>query len=398
MESAFSALYAWYNPHYGLFNTTGWWNNANAITAIGNVAKYDPNNVLLQDIVARIFVTAANMAPKKNPQPGVETGDGHRTGYNKKISANGRHSTMYPDGWFAFDSGGVSPIKALKDIPLADLHTAHRTTAPNAHDWLDGYYDDDLWWALAWLNTYDVIGDPWYLSLAESIFNAVSKVWPTHCGNGGIYWAYDSSYVNAISNELFLSTAASLANRATHKKERKRYLEWARLSLDWFLRSGMISESGLINDGLTDGCVNNNKTAWSYNQGVILGGLVELHRASPNSTYLSLASKIAHSAIDHLSDSTGVIHDECEPDCGADGTQFKGIFVRNLQALHAVVPDDAYVETIQICADNIWWDDRDEWNRLSVIWGGDTARFVVPANASTHSSAMEALIAAVTVR
>ena len=33
----------------------------------------------------------------------------------------------------------------------------------------------------------------------------------------------------------------------------------------------------LVNDGLTAGCANNGGTTWTYNQGVILGGLAALH-------------------------------------------------------------------------------------------------------------------------
>lgn len=143
---------------------------------------------------------------------------------------------------------------------------------------------------------------------------------------------------------------------------------------------------------LTSFCLQN---TWSYNQGVILGGLVELNRAAPNSTYLPLAAKIAKAAIDELSDDDGVIHDTCEPNCGGDGSQFKGIFTRNLQLLHAAAPDAAYIKTIQVNANSIWENDRDDGNRLSINWAGP---FVAPANASTHSSAMDALVAAITVK
>ena len=129
---------------------------------------------------------------------------------------------------------------------------------------------------------------------------------------------------------------------------------------------------------------------------MILGGLVELNKASPNATYLQLAARIAKAAINELSDDNGVIHDVCEPNCGGDGPQFKGVFARNLQLLHEAAPDEAYVKTIQANANSIWANDRDSTtNRLSVDWAGP---FVSPANASTHSSAMDALVAAITVK
>jgi uncharacterized protein YyaL (SSP411 family) len=35
---------------------------------------------------------------------------------------------------------------------------------------LDGYYDDDSWWALAWIAAYDVSKNEEYLGLAIGIF------------------------------------------------------------------------------------------------------------------------------------------------------------------------------------------------------------------------------------
>jgi predicted alpha-1,6-mannanase (GH76 family) len=134
---------------------------------------------------------------------------------------------------------------------------------------------------------------------------------------------------------------------------------------------------------------------WSYNQGVILGGLVELNKASPNQSYIDSANSIAEAAISALADSNYVIHDACEPDCAPDGTQFKGIFIRNLLLLQGSSPNGLYTEVMQACATSIWANDRDNsTNELSVDWSGP---FITPANSSTHSSATDALIAAISL-
>lgn len=132
--------------------------------------------------------------------------------------------------------------------------------------------------------------------------------------------------------------------------------------------------------------------SWSYNQGVVLGGLVELNKAVPNPSYLEEAGKIAIAAIRNLTDANGVLHDVCEPNCAPDGTQFKGIFIRNLQLLQSVAPNQEYVKVINACANSIWANDRNSDNQLSVDWSGP---FITPPNASTHSSAMDALVAAI---
>lgn len=151
------------------------------------------------------------------------------------------------------------------------------------------------------------------------------------------------------------------------------------------------------------------QAVWSYNQGVIIGALVELHRASaspaPDDAYLTLATNIAIAALDQLSDDNGVIHDGCEfaPEgCGPDASQFKGIFMRNLQLLHGVAPDDAFKRAIYRNAESIWTYNREggcegygaEGALFSVNWAGS---FIMPANASTQSSALDALIAAVAI-
>ncbi|KAI7474106.1 hypothetical protein KC351_g10751 [Hortaea werneckii] len=196
-----------------------------------------------------------------------------------------------------------------------------------------------------------------------------------------------TTYVNAIANELFLDVAAHLANRAFRKSY---YLDWAQREWAWFQGSGMINSESTINDGLDlDTCENNGGTVWSYNQGVILGGLTKLSRATGDDSYITKAKEIADAAIAALTQD-GILHDACDPDCGGDGSQFKGIFARNLQILQKASPEERYASFLDANADSIWEHNR-EGSELSLIWSGP---FITPANASTQSSAMDALIGA----
>ena len=159
--------------------------------------------------------------------------------------------------------------------------------------------------------------------------------WDSTCG-GGIWWSKDRNYKNAIANELSLSVAAHLAARTSDPVNRAQYLAWAHKEWDWFANSGMINSQHLINGRLDLAiCKNNQKTTWTYNQDVILGGLTELNRVAPDPALSAMAQSIATAAISPLTDSRGILHDTCEPKCGEDGVQFKGIFVRNLMALTA---------------------------------------------------------------
>lgn len=261
---------------------------------------------------------------------------------------------------------------------------------------LNEFYDDEGWWALGWINAYDVTQVPEYLQAAVEIFEDMTAGWSTPCG--GIWWDKKHSAVVAIANELLFSVAASLANRKPDK--RAHYLDWAHRSREWFENSGLVNGQGVVNDGLNLAtCANNGNTVWSYNQGVFLGAYVELAKADPKNSgsYLAAATSIANAAISTLSDSNQVLHDVCEPSCDNTAAQFKGVFMRNLRILHQASPRPEFAAFITKNADSIWAHDRVEAEsetRLGQVWSGP---FVAPANATTQSSALDALLAAAAV-
>jgi len=256
---------------------------------------------------------------------------------------------------------------------------------------LNYYYDDEGWWALAWIVAYDWTQNTDYLNMASSIFEDMIGGWDEVC-SGGIWWSRARTYKNAIANELFLSVAAHLANRVTDPEQQARYLSWAEQEWQWFSQSGLINSDNLINDGLNSNCQNNHGTTWTYNQGVILAGLVELQQQHPDWSLAQTAQDIALSAIDHLSDPNGILHDRCEPNCGADGIQFKGIFVRNLMALNDFFPDARYVQFVRANAESIWNLDQGPDYQLGQVWSGPFR--ADNSAAATQTSALDAIVAA----
>lgn len=275
---------------------------------------------------------------------------------------------------------------------FANTFTAAQKTSAN---FLNNFYDDEGWWALAWIDAYDLTGEKQYLAMAKTIFSDMAGGWDDTCG-GGIWWSKDRSYKNAIANELFLSVGAHLANRDTANSAL--YLSWANREWQWFAHTGMINSKKLINDGLgshdghtaANSCGNNGKETWSYNQGVILGGLAELSRRNADPSLPLAAADIAKAAVTLLVDAKGIIHDPCEPDCGADGEQFKGIFVRNLVKLHDVYPQAAYETFIKANAESIWMQSQGASSQFGQVWSGPFGK----GNAATQSSALDALVGA----
>jgi predicted alpha-1,6-mannanase (GH76 family) len=316
-----SALMSQYDPARGVWRTEGWWNDANSTTVVGEAAMLDP-------------------------------------------------------------SGNYSQV--LETI-LANAPTALIYQQPVHLGFINKFYDDEGWWALAWIQAYDATHRAEYLHMAQSIFRDMSGGWDSTCG-GGVWWTKDRTYKNAIPNELYLSVAAHLANRS--EGERPMYLELALREWVWFARSGLFNSDGLINDGLTSDCKNNGRTTWSYNQGVILGGLVELSRATGNASLLHRANSIAHASIAKLTDKDGILHDPSEPHCSGDTVQFKGIFIRNLVELNKASPHKEYEDFVSRNASAVWDNARLDSEGFSCRWSGPAE----DRGAGATTSAIETLL------
>ncbi|HWG11767.1 MAG TPA: glycoside hydrolase family 76 protein [Streptosporangiaceae bacterium] len=329
-QAAVPVLQQWYSADTGLWESTGWWNAANALIALIHYMQRTGDRSYL-DLVGTTF------------QAGQSTHAG----------------------------------------------------------FIDNYYDDNGWWALTWIAAYDLTGDTTYLDTAKAIFTTNITGWDTVC-RGGLWWNDSRAYKNAIPNELFLSLAAQLHQRVAGDSGASSYLDWALQEWQWFADSGMIDGIGLVNDGLTTDCANNGGVTWTYNQGVILGGLASLYQITGDAAYLRQAGKIADAAIANLvtpaggTGPAGILREPCElqaTGCDGDQTQFKGIFMRNLASLYEVGQQSAYADFIAANAASIWANDRNESNQFGLRWAGPFDA----ADASRQSSALDALNAAVAI-
>jgi predicted alpha-1,6-mannanase (GH76 family) len=297
-----------------------------------------------------------------------------------------------PSGWW----NSANAITVIANYTAATKSSQYLSVLAQTFDnapgsqghanFINNYYDDSGWWALAWIAAYDATGNSSYLSMAETIFTYMTGGWDNVC-DGGIYWTTARSYKNAVANELFLDVAAKLANRTTGTASAS-YLVWAQKEWAWFINSGMINSSNLINDGLSGACLNNNATEWTYNQGVVLGGLVELYKADQDPTLLPKAQAIATAVTTKLVNSQGILVDTSVS--GGDAPQFKGIFMRNLMALYQAAPNPQYKAFVDANANSIWTNDQGPNYKLGALWQGPFDS----GDATRQTSALDTLIAA----
>jgi predicted alpha-1,6-mannanase (GH76 family) len=298
---------------------------------------------------------------------------------------------LWNTGWWH----SANALTAAIDYMIATNATTYVADISNTlvknqtGNFLNNYYDDEGWWALAWVRAYDLTHDHRYLDMATTIFADMKGGWDSTCG-GGIWWSKDRTYKNAIANELFLETAIQLHQRTPGDAGTGSFLDWASREWAWFDHAGLINSSNLVNDGLAN-CHNNGGTPWTYNQGVLIGGLVDLSLASGDATLIDRANAIATASMTKLVDARGLLQEKCEPTCNSDASQFKGILMRHLTQLHDQTGDVRLQAFIAANADWIWNAARNSSNQIGQTWAGpfDTA------DATRQSSALDALNAAI---
>lgn len=250
--------------------------------------------------------------------------------------------------------------------------------------------DDTGWWALAMVRMFDITGEGGYLDYAREDEEYMYKYWSDKCGGGIIWDIPNMKYKNAISNELYFTLAAALHNRVPGDTV---YLNRAIAAWEWFNASGIINSQNLINDGLLDTCGNNNDTVWTYNQGVVIGGLLELWAATDNESYLSAARNIADATLMSTLVVGGVLTESCEESAaGCDYNQqaFKGIFARYLGYLDGVLDDHPYRKFLLSSAQWAWDNDRNSTNFFDLGWSG-------PFNSSAVTVATQASVASLLI-
>ncbi len=295
-------------------------------------------------------------------------------------------------GWW----NSANALTALIDYSRATGSTAYRYAIADAFDKNDGdgftneYMDDTGWWGLAWVRAYDLTGDARYLAMARRDADYIWSFEDGTCG-GGVWWRNDKKYKNAVTNELFIKLSASLHNRIPGDTT---YLSRAEKVWRWFSASGMINAKHLVNDGLDGACKNNGGTTWTYNQGVILGALVELHRATGRSDLLDTARRLAEASTTAPDlHPGGILREPCESSadaCGGDGPTFKGVFVRNLGELDRYLPARPYRAYLAAQADAAYAKNRTTLDQYGVHWAGPFDKL----DASRQGSALDLLTAA----
>ncbi|SFT20802.1 glycoside hydrolase family 76 protein [Paenibacillus sp. BC26] len=220
----------------------------------------------------------------------------------------------------------------------------------NAGVFINDYYDDMEWMALAWLRAYDATEDERYKQAALALWQEIQTGWNDEMG-GGIAWRKEQlDYKNTPAN----APAVILAARIYEHTQDAADLAWAKKLYDWQKRTLVDPATGLVWDGINrqgDGVVDKD-WKFTYGQGVYIGAGVELYRITKEPSYLDDARKTAANLKqDFLSPATGMLPSEGD----GDGGLFKGVLVRYIGELIELDPSEKELsEMLLTNADSLW--------------------------------------------
>lgn len=333
MHASLERSLTWRTDSTGIWETAGWWNSANLLTAVIRYGEITKNKKEIVPVIEDVFQKAKHYAVADS------TGKFHH----------------YCDNF------------------------------------INDFYDDEGWWALAWINAFKLTNDKKYLEMAEVIFEDMTGGWSDDVCGGGIYWRKNPHhYKNSIANNLFALTAIRLYNETGKNK----YADWFKKEVDWYLQTGMYNtEIHQIEDGLKEDCTPNRNAHYTYNQGVAMAVLTEMYMYSHEKKYLKMAEDVAKATITkELVTEEGILC-EMNPNVATsnDGVQFKGIFIRHLGFLYKVTNNPLYRDFIIKNAESIIRNNYDpESMSFGCYWYGPFRA----VNAAANSSALECVLEA----
>ncbi|HKO79426.1 MAG TPA: glycoside hydrolase family 76 protein [Chitinophagaceae bacterium] len=215
-----------------------------------------------------------------------------------------------------------SPSPSIK-ARMDDL--VNGVKAKNGNTWLNYYYDDMEWMALACLRAYQATNDVMYKDITDVLWTDIKNGWSSDL-NGGIWWRKDNSSKNTPSN----MPAAILAARLYKAFNKADDLEWAKKIYDW--QKAILYEpgTGWVYDNIEKNGTKNTVWKFTYNQGTFLGAALELYKITNNTAYYNDAITATDFAVSSGQlTSNSILKDEG----GGDGGLFKGVFIRYFNRL-----------------------------------------------------------------
>ncbi len=229
----------------------------------------------------------------------------------------------------------------------------------------DRYYDDNVWLAIDFLESYHLTGNKKYLEKSLLTWQFIISGWTEEQG-GGIFWCEQKK---ASKNTCSNAPTAVLAFQLFETTKDSLYFKWGQKIYDWtkanlqdpsdYLYFDNVSLSGKIS-----------KAKYAYNSGQMLQAAALLYKLTGKVMYLNEARIIAKSAIQYFAEDFVIPEGNHIRLFRNRGNWFVAILMRGYTELYELDKNEEYLRIFQDNMDHVWNHTRSEEGLFSKDWSG----------------------------
>jgi len=230
----------------------------------------------------------------------------------------------------------------------------------------DRYYDDNIWLAIDFCETYLLTRKPEFLERSISTWQFVISGWDEELG-GGIYWCEQKKRSkNTCSN----APASVLALKLFEATRDSSYFNRGLQIFNWTRINLQDTADHLYFDNISlNGRIDRKK--YTYNSGQMLQAAAMLYKLTGNKTYLEEAQRIAKSVIDYFTEDFAAAGGDTINLFKNTGNWFNTILLRGYAELGGIDGNDQYITIFRDNMDHLWELVRDENGLFSKDWKGE---------------------------
>lgn len=228
----------------------------------------------------------------------------------------------------------------------------------------DRFYDDNVWLALDFLETYNLTQNTVYLDKSLELWRFIISGWNEDVG--GIYWCEQKKESrNTCSN----APGAVLALKLYQSTDSTYFLDWGTRLYQWTKEYLQDSTDFLYFDNVKmDGRVD--KVKYTYNSGQMLQAAALLYKITGDENYLTDAKNIAKSAISYFTEEFETPQGKTIRLFKNTGNWFNVILFRGYTELFSIDKNPEYIVVFRNNLEHLWMNGRDDHGLFSKDWTG----------------------------
>lgn len=227
----------------------------------------------------------------------------------------------------------------------------------------DRYYDDNIWLALDFCETYMLSGKKEYLNKSIITWQFVISGWDDELG-GGIYWCEQKKKSkNTCSN----APASVLALKLYEATGDSSYFKWGLRIYNWTKTNLQDSTDFLYFDNKNlSGRIEKKK--YTYNSGQMLQASALLYKLKGDKSYLEESRRIAAASIDYFTEDFTTSEGTKIRLFKNTGNWFNAVLLRGYSELYKIDGNDRYIKIFRDNMNQLWSHVRDADGLFSKDW------------------------------